>query len=228
MIQCLLRDVDAAEHARKFLDALFMTQYVHPGSRGFAICHFADTEMLCREARNLRQMCHAQDLAMLAELGKPPAHRILTAYGLMEFYDMAKVHNVDPAVISRTQQWLAKQQDKDGSYKPTKGGTREGAINKFTDDVFRNTAYITWALASTEYQGPELGKGIQYLKDHLDDMKDNYTIVIVTHNMQQAARVSDYTAFMYIGELIEVGDTDSLFTNPQVKQTEDYITGRYG
>ena len=59
-------------------------------------------------------------------------------------------------------------------------------------------------------------------------LKDNYTIVIVTHNMQQAARVSDYTAFMYMGELIEVGDTDSLFTNPQVKQTEDYITGRYG
>ena len=59
-------------------------------------------------------------------------------------------------------------------------------------------------------------------------LKDNYTIVIVTHNMQQAARVSDYTAFMYIGELIEVGDTDGLFTNPRMKQTEDYITGRYG
>ena len=60
------------------------------------------------------------------------------------------------------------------------------------------------------------------------ELKAKYTIVIVTHNMQQAARVSDYTAFMYMGKLIEYGDTDTLFTNPDKKQTEDYITGRYG
>jgi len=60
------------------------------------------------------------------------------------------------------------------------------------------------------------------------ELKANYTIVIVTHNMQQAARVSDYTAFMYMGKLIEYGDTDTLFTNPAKKHTEDYITGRYG
>ena len=60
------------------------------------------------------------------------------------------------------------------------------------------------------------------------ELKSRYTIVIVTHNMQQAARVSDYTAFMYMGKLIEYGDTDTLFTNPAQKQTEDYITGRYG
>ena len=60
------------------------------------------------------------------------------------------------------------------------------------------------------------------------ELKNKYTIVIVTHNMQQAARVSDYTAFMYMGKLIEFGDTDTLFTNPAKKQTEDYITGRYG
>jgi phosphate transport system ATP-binding protein len=60
------------------------------------------------------------------------------------------------------------------------------------------------------------------------ELKSRFTIVIVTHNMQQAARVSDYTAFMYMGKLIEYGDTDTLFTNPAKKQTEDYITGRYG
>jgi len=60
------------------------------------------------------------------------------------------------------------------------------------------------------------------------ELKDDYTIVIVTHNMQQAARVSDYTAYMYLGELIEFNDTSTLFTNPQEKMTEDYITGRYG
>ncbi|KPK10124.1 MAG: phosphate ABC transporter ATP-binding protein [Acidithiobacillales bacterium SG8_45] len=66
------------------------------------------------------------------------------------------------------------------------------------------------------------------IEELIYELKEKYTIVIVTHNMQQAARVSDYTAFMYIGELVEFGDTNSLFTIPQKKQTEDYITGRYG
>ena len=66
------------------------------------------------------------------------------------------------------------------------------------------------------------------IEELINDLKDKYTIVIVTHNMQQAARVSDYTAFMYMGDLVEYGDTNTLFTNPGKKQTEDYITGRYG
>jgi len=66
------------------------------------------------------------------------------------------------------------------------------------------------------------------IEELIYELKDKYTIVIVTHNMQQAARVSDYTAFMYMGKLIEYGDTNTLFTNPRQKQTEDYITGRYG
>ncbi len=66
------------------------------------------------------------------------------------------------------------------------------------------------------------------IEELIDELKEKYTIVIVSHNMQQAARVSDYTAFMYMGELIEFGETSELFTNPVKKQTEDYITGRYG
>lgn len=66
------------------------------------------------------------------------------------------------------------------------------------------------------------------IEELIYELKDKYSIVIVTHNMQQAARVSDYTAFMYMGELVEYGDTNTLFTNPGKKQTEDYITGRYG
>jgi phosphate transport system ATP-binding protein len=66
------------------------------------------------------------------------------------------------------------------------------------------------------------------IEELINELKEKYTIVIVTHNMQQAARVSDYTAFMYMGELIEMGSTSELFTNPRKKQTEDYITGRYG
>jgi phosphate transport system ATP-binding protein len=66
------------------------------------------------------------------------------------------------------------------------------------------------------------------IEELIYELKDKYTIVIVTHNMQQAARVSDYTAFMYMGDLIEYGSTNNVFTNPTKKQTEDYITGRYG
>ena len=66
------------------------------------------------------------------------------------------------------------------------------------------------------------------IEELIFELKKDYTIVIVTHNMQQAARVSDYTAFMYLGDLVEFGDTKNLFTTPEKKQTEDYITGRYG
>lgn len=66
------------------------------------------------------------------------------------------------------------------------------------------------------------------IEDLIDELKRDYTIVIVTHNMQQAARVSDYTAFLYLGELIEYGETDRLFTNPKEERTEQYITGRFG
>jgi len=66
------------------------------------------------------------------------------------------------------------------------------------------------------------------IEELIYELKKTYTIVIVTHNMQQAARVSDYTAFMYLGEMVEFGYTNEIFTNPSKKQTEDYITGRYG
>lgn len=66
------------------------------------------------------------------------------------------------------------------------------------------------------------------IEELIHELKQNYTIVIVTHNMQQAARVSDRTAFFYLGELIEYDSTAKIFTNPTIKQTEDYITGRFG
>ena len=68
----------------------------------------------------------------------------------------------------------------------------------------------------------------QKIEELIHELKQSYTIIIVTHNMQQAARVSDTTAFFYLGELIETGPTDTLFTRPEKKQTEDYITGRFG
>ena len=59
-------------------------------------------------------------------------------------------------------------------------------------------------------------------------LKEEFTILIVTHNMQQAARISDYTAYMYLGEMVEFGESEQLFIKPKVKATEDYITGRFG
>ena len=66
------------------------------------------------------------------------------------------------------------------------------------------------------------------IEELIAELRDEYTIVIVTHNMQQAARVSDFTAFMYLGELIEFGQTATLFTTPRDKRTQAYITGRFG
>lgn len=66
------------------------------------------------------------------------------------------------------------------------------------------------------------------IEELIHELKSEYTIIIVTHNMQQAARVSDYTAYMYLGELIEFGSTDAMFTKPRRKETEDYITGKFG
>ena len=66
------------------------------------------------------------------------------------------------------------------------------------------------------------------IEELIDELKTDYTVVIVTHNMQQAARVSDFTAYMYLGDLIEFGATDTIFIKPKRKETEDYITGRFG
>jgi phosphate transport system ATP-binding protein len=71
-------------------------------------------------------------------------------------------------------------------------------------------------------------KSTAKIEDLIDDLKKQYTIVIVTHNMQQAARVSDFTAFFYEGRVVETGPTEQIFTKPTKKQTEDYITGRFG
>jgi phosphate transport system ATP-binding protein len=66
------------------------------------------------------------------------------------------------------------------------------------------------------------------VEELMDEMSDRYTIAIVTHNMQQAARISDKTVFMYLGEMVEMDDTDKMFTSPAQQRTQDYITGRFG
>jgi hypothetical protein len=115
--------------------------------------------------------------------GKAPANKILTAYGLMEFYDMTAVHNVDPNILNRTQNWLVKQQEADGSWKPDEGGIAEGAINKYQGDTLRTTAYIGWALVSSGHNGPALDKAVSYIKKNLNNAGDAYTYAVIANLM---------------------------------------------
>jgi hypothetical protein len=113
--------------------------------------------------------------------GSAPANKILTAYGLMEFYDMSKVYDVDPNLIQRTQQWLAGQQQADGSWKPDASFINEGATNRFNSDVLRITAYIAWSLENTGYQGPVVEKARQFIESHMNAKMDAYTLAVVAN-----------------------------------------------
>ena len=113
--------------------------------------------------------------------GQAPANKILTAYGLMEFSDMSQVHEVDPRLISRTQTWLASQQQQDGSFKPDTYFINEGATNRYNTDVVRITAYIGWALASSGYKGEALEKAKQYVQSHLTGKEDAYTLAVIAN-----------------------------------------------
>ncbi|HWC95701.1 MAG TPA: MG2 domain-containing protein [Candidatus Sulfopaludibacter sp.] len=113
--------------------------------------------------------------------GNPPANKILTAYGLMEFSDMAKVHDVDPKLIERTQQWLAGQQQADGSWKPDANFINEGATNRYNTDVTRITAYLGWALGNTGYRGPAVEKARQYVAQHMSGKLDAYTLAVIAN-----------------------------------------------
>ncbi len=112
--------------------------------------------------------------------GDAPAHKVLTSYGLLEFHDMSRVHQVDENVITRTQQWLAAQQQKDGSWERDPGGIAEGIINRQTD-VLRVTAYVTWALAESGYQGDALKRAFAYLDTHWAGAKDAYALAVIAN-----------------------------------------------
>ena len=113
--------------------------------------------------------------------GQAPANKILTAYGLMEFYDMSKVYDVDPKLIARTQQWLAAQQQEDGSWKPDTSFINEGATNRYNSDVLRITAYLAWSLENTGYQGPAVESARQFVESHMNAKMDAYTLAVVAN-----------------------------------------------
>src|ERR1051325_1060821 len=113
--------------------------------------------------------------------GNAPANKILTGYGLMEFSDMSKVYEVDRRVIERTQQWLAAQQQPDGSWKPDTQFINEGATNRYNSDVLRISAYIAWALENTGYQGSAVDKARQFIGGHLNGKLDTYTLAVLAN-----------------------------------------------
>jgi hypothetical protein len=140
-----------------------------------------EIEMRAREYINLgyqRLLTFEVDGGGFEWFGNPPAHKILTAYGLMEFADMAAVHPVDPAVISRTANWLASQQEGDGSWTPDEGGIAEGAINNYQNSTYRTTAYILWALLEAGYSGAEVSRAVSYLRAHSDEATNSYSRAI--------------------------------------------------
>jgi hypothetical protein len=110
--------------------------------------------------------------------GNPPANRILSAYGLMEFFDMAEVFEVDPGIVPRTQQWLIAQQNKDGSWTPDESYLHQDSWNRIQKNRTLPTAYILWALAETGYRGDELEKAASYIEDNLAKENDSYILAI--------------------------------------------------
>jgi len=125
--------------------------------------------------------------------GSAPANKILTAYGLMEFSDMSKVYDVDPKLISRTGNWLASQQQPDGSWKPDTSFINEGATNRYNSDILRITAYLAWALEDSGYQGPAVEKAKRYIAEHLTGKADAYTLAVVANFAVEYAKDRDLT-----------------------------------
>jgi hypothetical protein len=125
--------------------------------------------------------------------GQAPANKILTSYGLMEFYDMSQVHEVDPQLIVRTQQWLASQQQGDGSWKPDTSFINEGATNRYNSDVLRITAYIAWVLENTGYRGPAVDKARQFVEAHMAAKPDAYTLAVLANFAADYGKDREFT-----------------------------------
>jgi len=125
--------------------------------------------------------------------GNAPANKILTAYGVMEFADMSRVHDVDPKLIERTQQWLAGQQQADGSWKPDTNFINEGATNRYNTDVLRITAYVAWSLQNTGFHGPAVDKAKEYVAQHLNGKVDAYTLAVAANFAAEYGKDREFT-----------------------------------
>ena len=146
--------------------------------------------------------------------GNPPAHNILTAYGLMEFVDMAKVFEIDPDVVIRTRAWLLTRRNADGSWVPSSGGIAEGAINKFQsgDAAVRATAYITWAIAQTgDLNGLE--SSLAFLQRKVESEKDAYTLALIANAFVSAGKVDEARNVLGRIDDVAISKDDFIFWN---------------
>jgi uncharacterized protein YfaS (alpha-2-macroglobulin family) len=156
--------------------------------------------------------------------GRAPANKILTAYGLMEFNDMSKVSDVDPRLMERTSDWLARQQQPDGSWKPDTSFINEGATNRYNSDVLRITAYVAWSLANTGYQGPAVEKAKDYIESHSGSNLDSYTLAIIANFAADYKKDREFTRHS-MQALIDARQEkgDQVFWT--VEETSVYATG---
>lgn len=128
--------------------------------------------------------------------GDPPAHKVLTAYGLLEFADMSKVHDIDPNLITRTVNWLVSKQNPDGSWEPDKFGIHEGATTRQTDTL-RTTAYIAWAIGEAGrvlndgQVKTALKKAVGYLSEHINDADEAYALALMLNAFIGAKELLD-------------------------------------
>jgi len=156
--------------------------------------------------------------------GNPPANKILTAYGLMEFYDMSKVYDVDPNLIARTQAWLAGQQQADGSWKPDTQFINEGATNRYNSDVVRITAYLAWSLENTGYNGPAVERAKKYIEDHMQTKLDSYTLAVLANFAVDYGKDREFTRSM-MGRLLDARDEKGDDVSWSTEETAVYSTG---
>jgi 5-hydroxyisourate hydrolase-like protein (transthyretin family) len=125
--------------------------------------------------------------------GDAPANRVLTAYGLMEFNDMAKVYEIDERLITRTTQWLKDQQNKDGSWSPDEQYCHAESWTRIQKNEILPTAYICWALADIGEQGSEVSRGLQFLKNNMKAAKDPYILALIANAFVAAEPKSETT-----------------------------------
>jgi hypothetical protein len=138
--------------------------------------------------------------------GNDPAHRILTAYGLLEFTDMAEVFPVDPAVIDRTRAWLASQQESDGRWRAAPEGIHEGATNNFQDSDVRATAYIAYAMLRAGDRSAGTLRAVDWVKANLSGIDDPYSLGLVA-NMLLVADRTDTRARQILSDLDDMKET---------------------
>ena len=139
--------------------------------------------------------------------GNAPAHRILTAYGLLEFSDMSEVYEVDPAVITRTQNWLVSQQETDGRFRAAPEGIHEGATNNFQDSDVRASAYIAYALLESGYSGTATDQAVSFVKSEIASVDDDYTLALIA-NMLITNDPSDASITSLLGRLADSAEED--------------------